>query len=168
MFNLSGSIAPVTSQELQELAKIAKLFGAESDMCAGLIIALLCCKKRTGMGTGLNEDELDELVQYLGGRDKIPYDWCDSLLLRGGIYDPEYEDNEQMFNVMRALSNHCWGKGARVRLAHKNRLLTSGADANVDLLAEALSSVQIESSAEPVASQYSHSQKRNDGHGGQK
>lgn len=168
LFHLSGSIAPITSQELQELAKIAKLFGAESDMFAGLMIALLCCKKRTGMGTGLNKNELDELLQYLGGRDRIPYDWCDSLLLRGGIYDPRYEDNEQMVNVMRSLSNYCWGKGARARLAHRNLLLTSDADANVDLLAEALSSVQIESSAKPVASQYPPSQKRNGGHGGQK
>ena len=166
-FKLPDLVASVTSQELQELAKIAKLFGAESDMCAGLMIALLCCKKRTGMGTGLDQNELDELVQYLGGRHNIPYDWCDSLLLRGGIYDPRYQDNEQMINIMRALSSHCWGKGARARLAHKNRLLDSDTDVNVDILAEALSSVQIDPSEEPVASQYWNSRLR-DGRGGQK
>lgn len=161
-FNLPESIAPITSQELQELAKIAKLFEAESEMCAGLLIALLCCKKRTEMGTGLEKNELDELVQYLGGRNNIPYDSCNSLLLHGGIYDPRYQDNEQMVNVMRALSSHCWGKGARARL------LTSVADSNVDTLAEALSSVQIDSSEEPVASQYTNSCFRSGGHGGQK
>jgi hypothetical protein len=137
-------------------------------MCAALTIALLCCKKRTGMGTRLNQNELEEIVQYLGGRDNIPYDWCDSLLLCGGIYDPRYQDNEQMVNVMRALSNHCWGKGARARLAHRNRVLISDADANVDSLAERLSSVNIESSEEPSASQYSNSRFRSGGHDEQK
>lgn len=168
IFWVPGSIVPVTSQELQGLVKLAKLFGAETDMCAALTIALLCCKKRTEMGTRLTQDELEEIVQYLGGRNKIPYDWCDSLLLRGGIYDPLFKDNKQMVNIMRALSNHCWGKGARARLAHKNRLLASDDDANVDLLAVALSLVQIDTSEKPVVSQYSNSRSRKDGHGGQK
>lgn len=109
MFNLSGVSMPVTTRELQELTKLAKRFRADPEMCAALTIAFFCCKKRNEMGTTFTKNELDDIVQYLGGRDNIPYDWCDSLFLCSDIYDHRYQDNEQMVNVMRALSNHCWG-----------------------------------------------------------
>jgi hypothetical protein len=164
MFNLPGLIVPVTIRELQELASMARLFWSDPEMCAALTIALFCCKKRTKMGTAFNKNELDEIVQYLGGRDNIPYDWCESLVLCDDIYDPRYEDNKQMVNVMHALSNHCWGKGARARLAHRNRLLTSDAEANVDFLTDKMSSVHIESSTEPDGSVTPNSRSRNGGH----
>jgi hypothetical protein len=167
-FNLPDLVVPVTIQELQGLAKLARLFRADPEMCAALTIAFFCCKKRNEMGTTFTENELDDIVQYLGGRDNIPYDWCDSLFLRGDIYDPRYQDNEQMVNVMRTLSNHCWGKGARARIAHRNRLLTSDAETNVDSLAEGLSSIRIESSAEPDARKSSNSRSRNGKYGLQK
>ena len=156
-FKLSGPIVPVYPREIEELARIAKLFGSNSDICAGIMIALFCCKKRAEMGTVFNKNELEEILKYVGGRNNVPYDWCESPLLRDGIYDPRYQDNKQMVNVMRALSTYCWGKGARARLAPKNCVLTSDADANVDCIAEQMSSVRIESPAEPEPSQYSNS-----------
>jgi hypothetical protein len=165
---LPDLVVTVTIRELQGLAKLARLFRADPEMCAALTIAFFCCKKRNKMGTSFSKNELEEIVQYLGGRDNIPYDWCNSLFLRGDIYDPRYQDNEQMVNVMRALSNHCWGKGARARLAHRNCLLTSDAEANVDLPAEGLSSIRSESSAEPDAQKSSNSRSRNGGYGLQK
>jgi hypothetical protein len=166
MFKLPGTIVPVTIKELQELARIAMLFKSEPEMCAALTIALFCCKKRTKMGTVFEQNELEEIVKHLGGRNNVPYDWCESPLLRNGIYDPRYQDNEQMVNVMRALSTYCWGKGARARLASKNRVLTS--DANVDCIAEQMSSVRIESPTEPEPSQDSHSRSHEGERGGQK
>jgi hypothetical protein len=166
-FNLPDLVVSVTIRELQGLAKLAKLFESDPEMCAALTIALFCCKKRNKMGTAFTKNELDDIVQYLGGRENVPYDWCDSLFLRGDIYDPRYQDNEQMVNVMRALSNHCWGKGARARLAHRN-LLTPDVEANVDSLAEGLSSIRVESSAEPDAGKSSNSRSRNGRYGVQK
>lgn len=108
MFKLPESIVPVTITELQELARLAMLFRSEPEMRAALTIALFCCKKRTKMGTVFKQNELEEIVQYLGGRNNVPYDWCVSLLLCDGIYDPHSQDNEQTVNFMRALSNYCW------------------------------------------------------------
>lgn len=139
MFPLPPLIVSFSKGELQDLDNIARFFG--SDMRAAITIALFCCKKRTGFGTELREDELNEIVQYLGGPNNVPHDWYDSLL-RNGIYDPRYEDNKQMVNVMRALSAYCWGKHARARFTNK---------VDMDALEEKMSSIKIKQPVKPDA-----------------
>ncbi|KAG9513587.1 hypothetical protein KCV07_g8646, partial [Aureobasidium melanogenum] len=159
MYSLPPLTVPFSKGELQDLDKIARLFGSESETRAAITIALFCCKKRTNLGTELKEDELKEIVQYLGGRNNVPHDWCDSLLLCNGIYDPRYEDNKQMVNVMRAVSTYCWGKRARGRFANQIDVPTS--DADVDSIAGGMSSIDLQSPVDSGTSGASSSRFQN-------
>ncbi|KAH0361771.1 hypothetical protein KCU65_g8528, partial [Aureobasidium melanogenum] len=110
-YKLHDPTVPFTVQELHELVKMAELFGTQTQMRAAMLITLFCCKKRVGTGTELKENELEEMVKCLGGRNNIPQGWCQYT------YDSCYEDTNQVVNVMRAVSTYCWGNGARARFA---------------------------------------------------
>ncbi|KAG9848204.1 hypothetical protein KCU98_g6393, partial [Aureobasidium melanogenum] len=141
-FPLPELIVPFSKGELDDLDRIAELFGPRSQMRTAITITLFCCKKRAGFGTELREDELKEIVQHLGGRNNVDDDWCASLW--NDVYDPRYEDNKQMVNVMRAVSTYCWGRGARARFANK-------VDADLNSFTGDVPSAYIHSLMEPGA-----------------
>lgn len=114
-FSLSGPTVPFTVQELGKLTKIAELFEPQSNMRAAITITLFCCKKRVDFGSAFVENELDEIVQHLGGRDNVPHEWCGSHLPDKSIFDRRYEDHRQMLNCMRAVSDYCWGRKVKGR-----------------------------------------------------
>lgn len=141
MRDLPPLVVPYTKKELQELNKIAQLL--PPGFRAAFTIALFCCKRRTSFGADLKENELSEIVDALGGRSKVPLDWNGSRsVVCDGIYDPRFQDNQQMVIVMRALSAHCWGKGAR------NCVMNEGnADAIMGILTEKMRSATVDCDA---------------------
>ncbi|KAH0336032.1 hypothetical protein KCU81_g8746, partial [Aureobasidium melanogenum] len=67
-FALPVSTVPFSREELEDLGRVASLFGLHSNLRAAVAVTLFCCKKRAESGKGLEEEELEEIVHHIGGR----------------------------------------------------------------------------------------------------
>ncbi|CAD0099740.1 unnamed protein product, partial [Aureobasidium mustum] len=100
---------PFKIDDLIKLMKIARLYGAS--FTVPFAITLFCCRKSPKLWSTLTINDLQRMVDILGGRNKVLEVWGESQnVLFDGTYPKGYEANKQMIRVMRALTHFCWGQ----------------------------------------------------------
>ncbi|THZ50700.1 hypothetical protein D6C90_02353 [Aureobasidium pullulans] len=105
---------PFEIGELHDLKQIGLLYGKTFSI--PFAITLFCCRKHPDLWSTMSTNDLKKIVRILGGNEEIPLEWAASrTIFCDGVYPEGYEANQQMVNVMRALHEYAWGKGARGR-----------------------------------------------------
>ncbi|CAD0041518.1 unnamed protein product [Aureobasidium pullulans] len=113
-YALPKEVIPYSVSELSGLQRIALVYG--TTFAIPFAIVLFCCKRRPGFFSTLEASDLNKIASVLGGREKVPLQWAGSRsVFCDGVVPEKYQVSEQMVNLMRALHEYAWGKGARGR-----------------------------------------------------
>lgn len=108
-------VIKVTEQGARAMRDVGKLYGPK--FYIPFTIGLICLKKRSNSSwEDIGEIEAAMILRVLHRKD-FP-DWSDSPgIVADSLYVKYFEDNSQMYHLMRALHNQAFGKGARARAA---------------------------------------------------